>query len=101
VQGHTVILIDDGLATGSTMRAAVAALRQQRPARIVVAAPVAAPPTCYEFQGEVDEMICAYTPEPFYGVGFWYEDFSQISDKEVHDLLVQAEQERAIAMHRQ
>jgi putative phosphoribosyl transferase len=101
VQGRTVILIDDGLATGSTMRAAVAALRQQHPARIVVAVPVAAPSTCSELQAEVDEIICAYTPEPFYGVGFWYEDFSQISDKEVHDLLVQAEQERVTAMHRQ
>jgi predicted phosphoribosyltransferase len=101
VQGRTVILIDDGLATGSTMRAAVAALRQQHPARIVVAVPVAAPSTCSELQAEVDEIICAYTPEPFYGVGFWYEDFSQISDKEVHDLLIQAEQERSVATRRQ
>src|SRR5712672_166447 len=90
VQGRTVILIDDGLATGSTMRAAVMALRKQHPARIVVAVPVAAPSTCSELQAEVDEIICAQMPEPFYGVGFWYEDFSQISDKEVHDLLVQA-----------
>jgi putative phosphoribosyl transferase len=101
VQGRTVILIDDGLATGSTMRAAVMALREQHPARIVVAVPVAAPSTCSELQAEVDEIICAYTPEPFYGVGFWYQDFSQISDKEVHDLLVQAEHERSVATHEQ
>jgi predicted phosphoribosyltransferase len=101
VQGRTVILIDDGLATGSTMRAAVMALRKQHPARIVVAVPVAAPSTCSEFQAEVDEIICAQTPEPFYGVGFWYEDFSQISDKEVHDLLVQAQHERSVATRNQ
>jgi putative phosphoribosyl transferase len=101
VQGRTVILIDDGLATGSTMRAAVMALRKQHPARSVVAVPVAAPSTCSELQAEVDEIICAQTPEPFYGVGFWYEDFSQISDKEVHDLLVQAQHERSVATRNQ
>jgi predicted phosphoribosyltransferase len=101
VKGKTVILIDDGLATGSTMRAAVMALRKQHPARIVVAVPVAAPSTCSELQAEVDEIICAQTPEPFYGVGFWYEDFSQISDKEVHDLLVQAQQERSVTAREQ
>ncbi len=96
VSGRTIILIDDGLATGATMRAAVKALRQEHPARIVVAVPVAAPTTCQEFTTEVDEIVCAATPEPFYGVGYWYEDFSQTSDKEVHDLLAQAEQERPI-----
>src|SRR5438128_166939 len=75
VRGRTVILVDDGLATGSTMRAAVAALRQQRPARIVVAVPVGAPETCEEFQTEADEAVCAHTPEPFYAVGLWYTDF--------------------------
>jgi putative phosphoribosyl transferase len=90
VQGRTVILVDDGLATGSTMRAAVAALRKQAPARIVVAVPVAAPETCEEFTTEVDEVVCAATPRMFNGVGRWYEDFSQTTDEEVHDLLAQA-----------
>ena len=89
--------MDDGLATGSTMRAAVEALRQQHPVRIVVAVPVAAPSTCEELSTEVDEIVCAQTPEPFYGVGYWYEDFSQTSDQEVHDLLAQAEQEKPVA----
>jgi predicted phosphoribosyltransferase len=87
VQGKTVILIDDGLATGSTMRAAVRALRQQRPARIVVAVPVGASSTCDEFRDEADEIVCATTPEPFLAVGCWYEGFSQTSDEEVRDLL--------------
>jgi predicted phosphoribosyltransferase len=90
VHGRTVILVDDGLATGSTMRAAVAALRKQRPARIVVAVPVAAPETCEEFKTEVDEVVCAATPRMFNGVGRWYEDFSQTTDDEVHELLAQA-----------
>jgi predicted phosphoribosyltransferase len=90
VHGRTVILIDDGLATGSTMRAAVAALRQLRPSRIVVAVPVAARETCEEFQAEVDEVVCAATPEPFRAVGLWYDNFSQTSDEEVHDLLASA-----------
>jgi predicted phosphoribosyltransferase len=72
------------------MRAAVAALRKQRPARIVVAVPVAAPETCEEFKTEVDEVICAATPRMFNGVGRWYEDFSQTTDAEVHELLAQA-----------
>ncbi len=90
VQGRTVILIDDGLATGSTMRAAVAALRKQQPSRIVVAVPVAAPETCEELRSEVDETVCAATPRPFQGVGRWYQDFSQTTDEEVHELLSQA-----------
>jgi len=93
VRGHTIILVDDGLATGSTMRAAVTALRQQKPARIIVAVPVAAASTCQEFRQEVDQIICATTPEPFYGVGQWYEDFSQTTDDEVRDLLDRAAQE--------
>lgn len=93
VRGKTVILVDDGLATGSTMRAAAAALRQQNPARIVVAVPVSAPQTCNEYRMGVDEIICAATPEPFYGVGQWYIDFSQTSDQEVSDLLARARQE--------
>jgi len=87
VKGRVVILIDDGLATGSTMRAAAAALREQKPARIVVAVPVAAPATCEQFRDEVDEVVCAATPEPFRGVGLWYEDFSQTTDEEVRELL--------------
>jgi putative phosphoribosyl transferase len=89
VRGKTVILVDDGLATGSTMRAAVAALRQQSPARIIVAVPVSAPQTCDEYRMGVDEIVCATTPEPFYGVGRWYKDFSQTTDEEVRDLLEQ------------
>jgi putative phosphoribosyl transferase len=87
VRGRTIILVDDGLATGSTMRAAVAAVRQQQPARIVVAVPVGAPSTCDEFRADVDQIVCGFTPEPFYGVGQWYEDFSQTSDEEVRELL--------------
>jgi predicted phosphoribosyltransferase len=90
VQGRIVVLVDDGLATGSTMRAAATALRRQNPARLVVAVPVAAEETCNEFRGEVDEVVCALTPEPFMAVGLWYEDFSQTSDEEVHDLLERA-----------
>ena len=97
VNGCIVILVDDGLATGSTMLAAAVALRQQHPARLVVAVPVAAPSTCEEFRAEVDEIVCAQTPEPFFGVGYWYEDFSQTSDEEVHDLLSRAEQEKPVA----
>jgi putative phosphoribosyl transferase len=90
VHGRTVILVDDGLATGSTMRAAVAALQQQRPARIVVAVPVGAAETCAELQHEADEVVCAQTPQPFYAVGAWYDIFSQTTDEEVRDLLARA-----------
>ena len=84
---RTVILIDDGLATGATMRVAVLALRQESPARIVVAVPVAAAETCDDFRGIVDDIVCAETPSPFYAVGLWYEDFTQTTDEEVHELL--------------
>jgi putative phosphoribosyl transferase len=90
VRGRTVILVDDGLATGSSMRAAVAALRRLGPARIVVAVPVGAAETCAELQAEADEAVCAHTPRPFFAVGQWYEDFSQTTDEEVRDLLAQA-----------
>lgn len=93
VRDHTVILIDDGLATGSTMRAAVAALRKQQPARIVIAVPISAPSTCDELGSEVDEIVCAITPEPFYAVGLWYVNFSQTTDEEVYDLLERAAHE--------
>jgi putative phosphoribosyl transferase len=87
VTDRIVILIDDGLATGATMRAAVASLRLQKPRRIVVAVPVSSPETCDEFRSEVDEIVCVVTPPHFQGVGLWYDDFSQTSDEEVRDLL--------------
>lgn len=90
VEGKTVILVDDGLATGSSMRAAVRALREQRAAQIVVAVPVAPPATCEELRGEADEVVCACTPEPFVAIGAWYEHFPQVSDGEIRDLLAQA-----------
>jgi putative phosphoribosyl transferase len=88
--GRTVILIDDGLATGSTMRAAVAALRHERPARVIVAVPTAPAETCEELRTIVDEMVCLITPDPFYAVGLWYEDFSQTTDEEVRELIESA-----------
>ncbi|HEY2093939.1 MAG TPA: phosphoribosyltransferase [Thermoanaerobaculia bacterium] len=87
VTGKTVVIVDDGLATGSTMRAAVEALQKMKPKEIVVAVPVAAPSTCAEFQSIVDEMICLRTPEPFQSVGLWYRDFRQTTDEEVEELL--------------
>jgi predicted phosphoribosyltransferase len=90
VSGRTVILVDDGLATGSSMRVAALALRKKNPARIIVAVPVASPATCAEFEPEVDQVICAVTPEPFWAVGQWYRDFSQTTDEEVRDLLNRA-----------
>jgi putative phosphoribosyl transferase len=90
VRGRTVILVDDGLATGSTMRAAVAALRQRGPARIVVAVPIAIPETCDELRAEVDEVVCAATPQPFETVGRWNRDFAQTTDDEVRALLERA-----------
>ena len=90
VCGKTVILIDDGIATGSTMRAAVRALRAQGPARLIVAVPTVAASTSSELQTEVDELVALMTPERFYGVGEWYADFSQTSDAEVTDLLERA-----------
>lgn len=90
VRGHTVILVDDGLATGATMRAAARALRQMGPARVVMAVPVAAGESCEELRGEVDDVVCTLTPEPFFGVGMWYDDFAQTTDAEVRDLLARA-----------
>ena len=87
VTGRTVVIVDDGLATGSTMRAAVLALRKMSPKMIVVAVPVGAGETCESLAAEVDEMICLRTPQPFEAVGLWYADFSQTSDAEVHELL--------------
>lgn len=82
-----VILVDDGLATGSTMKAAVEAVRQQKPKRVVVAVPVGAPDSCRLFEQIADEVVCARTPEPFSAVGLWYRDFSETSDDEVRELL--------------
>ena len=90
ISGSTVILIDDGLATGATMRAAAAAVKTKNPAKIVIAVPTAASDTCSAFENEVDKTICVATPEPFYVVGAWYEDFSQTTDKEVCELLNKA-----------
>jgi putative phosphoribosyl transferase len=92
--GKTVILIDDGLATGASMRAAIAGVRAQDPASIIVAVPTAAPETCASFEELADEIICATTPQPFYGVGLWYENFSQTSDDEVQEMLEDVEMTR-------
>lgn len=97
IAGRTVILIDDGLATGASMRAAVTALRSERPARLIVAAPVGSRQACKEFAEEVDEAVCGMMPEPFYGVGRWYEDFSPTDDEEVHELLARARRPAAPA----
>jgi len=96
VAGRIVILVDDGLATGSTMRAAVAALRQRQPGRVVVAVPVGAPDTCELLRREADEVVCAQQPDPFFAVGAWYRDFSQTSDEEVRELLRDAAQMAAL-----
>lgn len=87
ISGLTAILVDDGIATGSSMRAAIRALRQMKPSRIVIAVPVAPVSTCNRLQFEADELVCLEMPEPFYGVGQFYDDFSQVSDEEVKDLL--------------
>jgi len=93
IRDRKVILIDDGLATGASMRAAVVGVRAQHPSRIVIAVPAAAPETCDAFQFEVEEMVCGMTPEPFYGVSRWYEDFSQTTDEEVRMFLEEANQQ--------
>jgi putative phosphoribosyl transferase len=87
VAGRTVILVDDGLATGASMRAAALALRQLRPGGMVVAVPVAAASACNELREEVDEVVCAFTPEPFEAVGAWYQDFRQTTDDQVREFL--------------
>lgn len=90
IRGRTVILVDDGLATGSSMRAALAALREQGAGRLVVAIPVAAHETCQLLAREADDIVCPMTPEPFHAVGLWYEDFSQVTDAEVRETLASA-----------
>jgi predicted phosphoribosyltransferase len=89
-RGRTVILVDDGLATGASMQAAVAGLESHVPGAIVIAVPTAAPETCEAFQDRVDEIVCAFTPQPFHGVGMWYENFEQTTDEEVQALLNEA-----------
>ncbi|MBD2776140.1 phosphoribosyltransferase [Iningainema tapete] len=90
IQGRIVILVDDGLATGATMRAAVEALRNYQPASIVIAVPVSAPETYQQLQAKVEEIVCAVIPKRFYSVGLWYEDFPQTTDEEVRNLLTTA-----------
>jgi predicted phosphoribosyltransferase len=91
IKGRTVILVDDGLATGSTMRAAARAVRAQEPERLVVAVPVAAKDACARVRAEADEVVCVQTPEPFAAIGLWYEDFAPTSDEEVRELLARSE----------
>jgi len=92
-------VVDDGLATGSTMRAAVMAIRQQKPARLVVAVPVGAEETCRQLGKETDEVVCAAMPNPFRAVSLWYREFPQATDEEVHALLDQARREHALMAH--
>jgi putative phosphoribosyl transferase len=87
VKGKTVIIVDDGLATGATMKAAIAALREAKATTVIVAVPVGAPSTCLELAKLADKLVCMHRPEPFYGVGQWYTDFSQTSDEEIQNLL--------------
>ncbi len=94
VTGRTVVLIDDGLATGATMRAAVVALKQFHPAEVVVAVPVGSADTCEELDSRIDRLVCAHTPDPFLAVGCWYEDFLPTSDQEVTRLLQQSRREQ-------
>jgi predicted phosphoribosyltransferase len=94
VRDRVVILVDDGLATGASMRAALEAIGRQEPRRLIAAVPVAPPETCSELRAEADEVICAATPRDFRGVGQWYRDFSETSDEEVRDLLARAAHRR-------
>ena len=95
LRGKVVILVDDGLATGATMRAAVQAVRERNPARVIAAVPTAAIEVCDALREEADEVVCAFTPEPFNAVGLWYEDFTQTSDAEVRRLLRLAAEQQA------
>jgi predicted phosphoribosyltransferase len=95
VKGRAVILVDDGLATGSTMLAAIQAVRQQQPARIVMAVPTAPAETCHDMRAHADDVVCGITPQPFYSVGLWYKDFSPTTDEEVRELLARSTMEIA------
>jgi predicted phosphoribosyltransferase len=99
IEGRTVIVVDDGLATGATMRAAVAAIRKLHPHWLVAAVPVGASETCELLRRDADEVVCAATPYPFRAVGLWYRDFPQSTDEEVKRLLTQAEREHALPAH--
>ena len=99
LEGKVVIIVDDGLATGATMWAAITAVRAMRPARIVMAVPVADPSTCDAFRRIADEVVCAITADPFQAVGLWYEDFRQMTDEQVRDLLHRIEREQKEAVH--
>ena len=99
LRGRDVIVVDDGLATGSTMRAALLAIRQQQPSHLTVAVPVGAAETCKLLRADADEVVCAATPSPFRAVGIWYDDFPQASDDEVRTLLEAARREHALADH--
>ena len=102
IEDRKVILVDDGLATGASMRAAVRALRQKNPAGIIVAVPIGSRDTCDQFRSEVDEVVCGDCPEPFFAVGTWYSNFQQTTDEEVHELLDRAaHQLRAKRIQRQ
>jgi predicted phosphoribosyltransferase len=96
IEGRTIVLVDDGLATGATMRAAVEAIRRRRPERIIVAVPIASPEACEALAREVDRVVCAATPEPFHAVGLWYEDFSPTTDDEVRHILASAGSSREV-----
>ena len=100
LHGRTLIVVDDGIATGTTMRAAITALAKQSPARLVVAVPVAPPSTYEELKREVRDVICLLMPEPFFGISLWYKRFPQTSDEEVRDLLERAARERSAALKR-
>ena len=95
-RGRIVVLVDDGLATGASMRAAVAAVRQQDPAGIIVAVPVAAEETWRDLESEVEQVICLETPDPFYAVGLYYRHFAQVTDEAVRDLLRQAAEDWSV-----
>ncbi|MBI2820345.1 MAG: phosphoribosyltransferase [Acidobacteria bacterium] len=99
IRDRVVILVDDGIATGATMRAAIAALRKQQPAHLIVAVPVAPLSTVRELQAEGEEVVCVRAIEPFGAIGAWYEDFTQVSNQEVYDLLVEAARLQAPARH--
>jgi putative phosphoribosyl transferase len=99
IRGRTVIVVDDGLATGSTMRAALTAIRQQHPSHLVAAVPVGAEEQCRQLRPDADEVVCAATPHPFRAVGLWYQNFPQASDDEVRALLEEARREQALSAH--
>lgn len=101
IHGRTIVLVDDGIATGATMRAAVAAVKQQQPAQLIIAVPVAATETCDELMAQGNKVICPVMLEMLYAVGIWYEHFPQTSDEEVCDLLARASQEQALWLQQQ